>query len=105
VRKITRGSDLAREGSGGEGVGLFLDAGPWQRRITGQQLKRYDGKGPLVMSSDWEQQYLAAIFDEEAERSIKSRMRELMSEEAHTTAGELTKLSDALRVVRDLLDR
>jgi hypothetical protein len=67
------------------------------------------------MSSDWEQQYLAAIFEadpsrrainaEEAERSIKSRMRELMSEEAHTTAGELTKLSDALRVVRDLLDR
>ena len=81
--------------------------------VPGRQLTTIVRMGLDDMSNAWEQQYLAAIFEadpakrriiaEQAEKSIKLRMRELMSDDAPTTAGEMTKLSDALRVVRDFL--
>jgi hypothetical protein len=59
----------------------------------------------------WEHHYRAAVYEPdpdkvaalalEAERAIKSRMREIMAES--TTTLEMTKLNDALRVVRDLI--
>ena len=65
------------------------------------------------MSSSWEHHYRAVIFEqdpekvpalaEEAERAIKARMREIMEESI--TALDMTELSNALRVVRDLRHR
>lgn len=65
------------------------------------------------MSSHWEHHYRAAIYEPdpekvpalaaEAERAIKARMREIMEESI--TALDMGKLSEALRVVRDLMHR
>jgi hypothetical protein len=65
------------------------------------------------LSSSWEHYYRAVIFEpdpekvpalaEEAERAIKARMREIMDESI--TALDMTELSNALRVVRDLRHR
>jgi hypothetical protein len=49
------------------------------------------------LSSSWEHYYRAVIF----ERAIKARMREIMDESI--TALDMTELSNALRVVRDLM--
>jgi hypothetical protein len=63
------------------------------------------------LSSSWEHHYRAVIFEsdpekvpalaEAAERAIKARMREIMDESI--TALDMTELSNALRVVRDLM--
>jgi hypothetical protein len=65
------------------------------------------------LSSSWEHLYRAVIFEpdpekvpalaEEAERAIKARMREIMDESI--TALDMTELSNALRIVRDLRHR
>ncbi len=65
------------------------------------------------MTSSWEHHYRAAIFESdpekvpalaaEAERAIKARMREILEESS--TSLDMNKLSEALRVVRDLLHR
>ncbi len=65
------------------------------------------------MTSSWEHHYRAAILEPdpekvpalaaEAERAIKARMREILEESS--TSLDMNKLSEALRVVRDLLHR